>query len=97
MATLRYADLALADIASIYQYISEENTPAAEDVLAGLTDAFEQIADTPGMGRERDEFGKTIRSFPAKKYVIFYEVIDGGVMILRVWHGSRDIRRIEFS
>jgi toxin ParE1/3/4 len=32
-----------------------------------------------------------LRSFPVGRYVIFYLAIPGGVQIVRVLHGARDI------
>ena len=43
------------------------------------------------MGRRRDELKKGLRSFPVKKYVVFYFIIDDGVKIARVLHGAQDI------
>jgi toxin ParE1/3/4 len=42
------------------------------------------------MGRVRDELLPGLRSFAMPPYVIFYEVIDDGVAIVRVLHGARD-------
>lgn len=43
------------------------------------------------MGRERKELGAEIRSIATVPYVIFYEALVDGVMIVRVLHGPRDV------
>jgi toxin ParE1/3/4 len=43
------------------------------------------------MGRERREPGPGIRSMAMAPYVIFYEALVDGVMIVRVLHGARDV------
>jgi toxin ParE1/3/4 len=47
----------------------------------------------PGMGRKRDDLGKGLRSFPVKKYLIFYRQAKDDIEIVRVLHGSRNIEK----
>ncbi len=42
----------------------------------------------------RPELGEGIRSFPSGNYVIFYRTVEGGIEIMRVLHGARDIEKI---
>jgi toxin ParE1/3/4 len=43
------------------------------------------------MGRVRDELAEGIRSFPIGRHVVFYVTIPGGIEIIRVLNGARDI------
>jgi toxin ParE1/3/4 len=43
------------------------------------------------MGRNRDELHFGLQSFPVGMYLIFYVPINGGINIVRVLHGMRDI------
>ena len=43
------------------------------------------------MGRRRDELLEELRSFPVDDYLIFYRPIEGGIEILRVISGYRDL------
>jgi toxin ParE1/3/4 len=52
------------------------------------------IAESPYIGREREELAPGIRSFPAGRYLIFYRPIADGIEIVRVLHGSRDVDTI---
>ena len=45
----------------------------------------------PMMGRARDELAPGVRSFPFGRYVVFYLPLDGGIDVVRVLHGARDI------
>jgi toxin ParE1/3/4 len=47
----------------------------------------------PNMGRSREEIARNLRSFPVGNYVVFYRIIEEGIEVLRVLHGSRDIKR----
>lgn len=55
------------------------------------------MAAQPNMGRGRDELTEGLRSLPVGRYVIFYRHIPGGVEIIRVLHGSRDLDAIFHS
>jgi toxin ParE1/3/4 len=48
----------------------------------------------PGLGRNRPDLAEDLKSFPTGNHVIFYRVVDGGIQILRVLHGARDIKKI---
>jgi len=61
---------------------------------------FEFLADNPGIGtiRETRKPGlRGIRTWPIpgfERHIIFYRSIDGGIDIVRVLHGARDIDRV---
>ena len=86
--------LAAADLDNIYQYIASDNLVAAGKLLERYTEIFQKLAVVPGLGRNRPELGRGIKSFPTESYIIFYRVVEGGIQILRVLHGARDIQKI---
>jgi toxin ParE1/3/4 len=46
------------------------------------------------MGRSRSDLGANLRSFPVKKFVIFYRPVDDTVEIVRILYGGRDFESI---
>ena len=82
------------DLLEIWLHISQDDFDAAESVLAEMLGKFEILAAHPKLGRLRPELAPTIRSFPAGRYILFYRDIRGGVEIIRVLHGARDIDSI---
>ena len=83
-----------SDLDSIWYYIATESgsIEIADRLVDTITERFFLLAQYPHMGRRRDDdLRPGVRSFPVEKYVIFYQVQDAGVFILRVLHGSRDI------
>ncbi len=46
------------------------------------------------MGRKREELAPLLRSFPVGNYVIFYRPASGGIQIIRVLHGARDVSKL---
>ncbi len=82
---------AKSDLKEIWKYIASDSKERANDFLRALNDKMEALAKNPLMGRERDEVTPGLRSFPFKRYVIFYQPLPDGIDVVRVLHGARDI------
>ena len=94
MTRIKFTETSRNDIEDIWQYIAENNPQAANDFLSQLKNKFEFLADDPKAGRERQDVMLELRSFPHKRYIIFYFPTDEGIEIFRVVHGSRDIETL---
>ena len=94
MRTLRYSSLAKRDVADIARYIatSASNRAAGDKFAQALKEQCVKLATLPGqLGRIRADLGLNIRSFPFCGYVLVFRYVDGGIDILRVLHGHRDV------
>ena len=65
----------------------------AERVVGEIISAINRLANMPGMGPRRDELVVGIRSYPVYRYVIFYREVPGGIQVVHVLHGARNLRR----
>ena len=95
---------AIRDLVEQALYLEEQaGLEVAERFLEAAEDAFTDLAHMPGMGRRRElpspQFADVrqwaIRGF--ENYLVFYRPITGsagGVEVLRVLHGARDIERV---
>lgn len=92
MKTIRVAERAQEDLLEIWEYIASENPVSAERLLQSFREKFELLLDHPLLGRERNEIFIGLRSFPAGRYIIFYQPMDYGIEVLRVRHGASDLR-----
>jgi plasmid stabilization system protein ParE len=80
------------DLNSIWDYIAQDNINAADSWITKLFDAFQRIADNPGIGHTRiDLTGLPIKFWPIDDYLILYRVQNKQVEIIAVTQGSRDI------
>ena len=79
------------DLFEIWDYIANDSLAQADKMSAEFHRKFFILAENPEMGRTRDDLETNLRSFPVGNYVIFYEVTDDGIKVLRVLHGARDI------
>ena len=79
------------DLEEIWLYIAQENPDNADKLLDEIEETSQKLAQFINMGRTRDELHPGLRSFPIGNYLIFYLPISGGLEIVRVLHGMRDL------
>jgi toxin ParE1/3/4 len=91
MSRYRLAPSARADVHGIWDYIARHSPTRADQFSDFLYEKFRALAEQPDMGAVWERAGQGLRYFPVKSYVIFYQVIDGGVEIVRVTRGDRDL------
>ena len=79
------------DLIEIARYAATEaNLEIAEQLLAEIIDCIILLATHPKAGRMEERYGRGIRSFPNKNFKIYYRPIRSGILILHIFHGSRD-------
>jgi toxin ParE1/3/4 len=89
------------DLVAIFRhYAREAGMGVADRFFAEAEATFARLASMPGMGTlyEPDEpLYADLRYFPVsrfRKYLVFYRPISGGIEVLHVLHGARDIAGI---
>ena len=94
---LVFTERAQADLLEAWLYIAEDNLAAADRVLDTLEQESKVLLMQPLMGRARPELGSQVRSWPsATPYLLFYEVDDVELTVLRVLHHARDVKLASF-
>ncbi len=91
MARVVQTDQARADLREILRYLRGHSRPAAERFAKAVKERLSLLAKSPGLGRERLEFGAGVRSLVVGDYIVVYQVAEKVVTVLRLFHGSRDI------
>ena len=86
--------LAETDLLDIAVYISEGSPQASDEFALEIDQKFSILLTQPEMGRLRPELGESLRSFPIKNYIIFYDPVPEGIFVVRVLHGARDIENV---
>jgi toxin ParE1/3/4 len=87
----RLSEQADQDLLEIAYYIALDSVDAADRFIERIHNRLELLAESPFMGRQRDELAPSLRSFAVGKYVIFYRPSQDGIEVIRVLHGARDI------
>ncbi|MGD0462586.1 MAG: type II toxin-antitoxin system RelE/ParE family toxin [Tepidisphaeraceae bacterium] len=83
-----------ADIRSIAQWIARDSAHAAAKWIDDLEREFSKIAQTPGIGTDRNDLRPQLRSVAFGNYLIFFKSMHNGVIVVRVIHGARDYAAI---
>lgn len=80
--------LALDDLVHVREHIGKENSAAATRVAVQIIAACDRLEYLPERGRPGLVPGtRELTTF--WPYVIVYRVSQGGVEILRIWHGAQ--------
>jgi toxin ParE1/3/4 len=86
------------DLIEHYEFIARDKVAPAERLLKVAAESFERLAAMPNLGRAWKSplpHLAGIRCYPMpsgfRNYLIFYRPIEGGVEILTVVHGARNL------
>lgn len=82
------------DLDEIWWYIAQDSPNNADKFLDRIQGSCLSLADFPQIGTNRDEIISGLRSQPVGHYLIFYFQLEDGIEIVRVLHGSRDIKSL---
>jgi toxin ParE1/3/4 len=90
MPAYRLTVLAEQDVLDIWLYIAEDNLAAADRLVDRFTEAFQLLANNPGMGEKVDQYRRGLRAWGVGNYVVFFQKTAEGIDVYRVLHGARD-------
>lgn len=94
MAEVRFSPKSRTDLAEIDEYGAEAfGDEVAAKYSRGFDEAFELLARHPQIGSERQRLGAHVRTLSYKRHRIFFEVDGEVVLILRIFHHARDVKR----
>jgi toxin ParE1/3/4 len=88
---IKYTAHAEADLDEIIEFQITENPEYAKKIFQEIASKLTSLEKNPFLGKPKDEILFQLRSFPAKKYIIFYTPIKDGIEVFRIIHSSRDI------
>ncbi len=96
MLPYAFGDEGKADLDQHYTYLSERSPAAARRLLASIVAAIEQACMFPdaaprliGVDEPGDVSGTRKLIEAAYRYVIYYRVVDGVLVVLRIYHPSQ--------
>lgn len=91
MASFRLSVKAEEDLVSIYSYgILHFGYTQANKYVLGLEETLTKLTKSPFMGKQSDLVSKGLRSFVYKSQMIFYQLEDKNILIVRILNQSRD-------
>ena len=96
MERVSYSQKSKQDLLDIWLYIAADSPNSADKLLADIENRLFILAKNPRIGHQRNDVSGDALCFPHKKYLILYRQQDGGIEVVRVVHGMRDIKNISF-
>ena len=93
MARVVRTHSARRDLKEIGRYIARQSQSLEKALrfLDRIDERCQLYAGQPELGIPRPDLGPHVRCFVVADYVVFYEPQPGGIRVLLVTHGSRDI------
>ena len=79
------------DLEELWFFIAQDDPAAADRWLDTLEGKIGLFADNPQMGPARPDIARELRYHPVGNHLLLYRVIQGGIEIVRVVHGARDL------
>ncbi|MEH1871400.1 type II toxin-antitoxin system RelE/ParE family toxin [Nostoc sp.] len=80
------------DLRTIADYFAVENIEAGERLLQAFNQRCQQLGSFPNMGRQYEDLRSGLRGLPLDGYIIFYQIMDDGIEIVRVVSGKRNLK-----
>lgn len=90
----RLSSVAEKDIAEIITYIATDNLDAALDLVDRFTEVFVMLSANPDMGERFEHSRQDLRRFTVGNYVVVYQSIPDGLLVVRVIHGARSLENL---
>jgi plasmid stabilization system protein ParE len=89
------APAAVDDLSEIWLHIAAESAATADRIENQMFEAFERLAQHPGLGHRREDLtDRDVRFWPVESFVIVYLETADEVQIVAVVRGTRDIPTI---
>jgi toxin ParE1/3/4 len=82
------------DLLELWLYVARDSPRNADRPVESIGEKCELLADFPEMGRLREDLAPSLRSFAVGNYVVFYRAREGGIEVIRVLHGARDVETV---
>jgi toxin ParE1/3/4 len=82
------------DLNAISDYFVSRNIDAGERLLQDFNQKCVKLLQFPNMGKSYAAIRPWLRGVPLDGYIIFYEVIEDGITILRVVSGRQNLENL---
>lgn len=89
-----FAPSASRDLNEITDYFANLNVETGERLIVAFEKKCQNLINFPMLGRSYEEIRPHLRGVPLDGYIILYQVTDNTLEILRVVHGSRNLKNL---
>jgi toxin ParE1/3/4 len=85
---------AIRDLDEIEDFISKDNVAAAAKWILRLEARIVSLANSPRIGKKRDDVEPGLRTITEGNYVICYRILDDEVQVGAIVHTSRQLKEL---
>ena len=82
------------DLNEIIDYFANLNVEIGERLIAAFEKKCQNLVNFPMIGRSYEDIKTGLRGVPLDGYIILYQVTANTLEILRVVHGSRNLKAL---
>lgn len=82
------------DLDTIADYYLTRNIEAGENLFQEFTRKCENLVRFPSLGRSYGHIRPGMRGIPIDSYIIFYQIVNDGVEVLRLVGGRQDLEEL---
>jgi toxin ParE1/3/4 len=94
MAQILRTEQAQQDLESILDHLDSQSIETGDRFAERFDQTCELHATHPQLGASAEEYAPNLRLFTVWNYTVFYRPIDGGIELIRIIHGARDIPKL---
>ncbi|CAN7630943.1 type II toxin-antitoxin system RelE/ParE family toxin [Bosea sp. LjRoot90] len=94
MGFVHYTNQAKQDLLDIWLWIARDSVLLADAVLDRLEQRANKLSQHREIGMARPEIGEGARGLVIERWLVLYRLVDGGVRIVRIVDGARDLGRL---
>ena len=88
-------EAAQRNVDEIGAFIAEDSIDAALKVYAALEEAFERLAENPGIGHTRQDLtDRAVKFWSVFSYLVVYDPAGAPLTVFAVLHGARDVEQL---
>ncbi len=84
---------ATEDLTDIWQYTFHAwSESQADKYFSELIEACQILANNPNLGKNYPNITTNYFGYLINKHIIFYEISDEGILVIRILHGRADLK-----
>ncbi|WP_446471518.1 type II toxin-antitoxin system RelE/ParE family toxin [Xenorhabdus stockiae] len=85
---------AVQDLEAIFNYSYQEfGLKKAERYIKDIDRVFHMLSGSPGIARSCNRIRPGLKAFPIASHIIFFRLVEDGILVIRVLHQSMDYSR----
>jgi len=95
--TVEFSPQSVADLQEILEFVGRDNAQAAVRLIDRLEATCQGLSQMPAVGTKRDDLAPGLRAFSQGAYVVYFlPQTESTLRIVRIMHGRRDVKPIDF-